>query len=111
MNRVTVTNTLRARLTFWYVSALLIALSAFAILLYVRLGRTLYRHHDAELLTTSGRVAELLADVPLNETSLAAALRTIDPPPRLLMVRNDDSAIRRECFVQELAGTRTTAQG
>ena len=86
---MTTPSTLRARLTFWYVSALLVALSAFALLLYVWLGRTLYRHHDAELLTTSARVAKLLADVPLDEESVTAALRRIDPPPRLLMVRND----------------------
>ena len=86
---MTAANTLRARLTFWYVGALLVALSAFAVLLYAWLGRTLYRHHDAELLATSGRIAQLLADVPLEESAVAAALRTIDPSPRLLMVRND----------------------
>ena len=43
-------DSLRARLTFWYVSALTLTLSAFAILLYASLGRTLYQHHDHELL-------------------------------------------------------------
>ena len=86
---MTITNTLRARLTLWYVSALLVALSAFALLLYAWLGRTLYRHHDAELLATSARVAKLLADVRLDEASVAAALRSVDPPPRLLMIRSD----------------------
>ena len=43
-------DSLRARLTVWYVSALTLTLSAFAMLLYVSLSRTLYEHHDHELL-------------------------------------------------------------
>ena len=80
--------TLRARLTLWYVAALAVALTAFAMLLYVWLGSTLYRHHDGELRTNSGRIAKLLTDVPLNESAITTALKGIDAAPRLLMVRN-----------------------
>lgn len=81
-------DTLRARLTLWYVAALSLALSAFAILLYVWLGSTLYQHHDGELRTNSDRIARLLASVPLSESAIATALKDIDAAPRLLMVRN-----------------------
>ena len=81
-------DTLRARLTLWYVAALSLALTAFALLLYVWLGSTLYRHHDSELRTNSERIARLLADVPLNEPAIASVLKRIDAPPRLLMIRN-----------------------
>ncbi len=81
-------DTLRARLTLWYVAALSLALTAFALLLYVWLGSTLYQHHDGELRTNSERVARLLADVPLNESAIASVLKGIDAPPRLLMIRN-----------------------
>ena len=81
-------DTLRARLTLWYVAALALALTAFATLLYVWLGSTLYQHHDGELRTTSERIARLLTNVPLNESAIAAALKDIDAAPRLLMIRN-----------------------
>ena len=81
-------DTLRARLTLWYVAALSLALTAFALLLYVWLGSTLYQHHDSELRTNGERIARLLADVPLDESAIASALKGIDAPPRLLMIRN-----------------------
>jgi signal transduction histidine kinase len=80
--------TLRARLTLWYVAALTIALTVFAILLYAWLGRTLYRHHDAELRTNSERIARLLANGGLNDADITLALETIDSAPRMLMVRD-----------------------
>lgn len=80
--------TLRARLTLWYVAALAVALTAFAILLYGWLGSTLYRHHDGELQTNSDRIARLLTNVPLNESAIAMALKGADAAPRLLMVRD-----------------------
>lgn len=82
------TETLRGRLTLWYVAALSVALTAFAVLLYAWLGSTLYRHHDGELRASSERIARLLADVPLNESAIASVLKGIDAPPRLLMIRN-----------------------
>jgi signal transduction histidine kinase len=74
-------------LTLWYVGALSIALAAFAILLYAWLSRTLYRHHDHELLASADRVGHLLQRVPLDEDSIARAIAVLDTPPRLLMVR------------------------
>ena len=85
---MTLADTLRARLTLWYVAALTIALAAFAVLLYAWLGRTLYRHHDTELRANSERVARLLTTVPLTDTAIASALQAIDSAPRMLMVRD-----------------------
>jgi signal transduction histidine kinase len=82
------TETLRGRLTLWYVAALSMALTAFAVLLYAWLGSTLYRHHDGELRANSERIARLLTEVPLNESAIATALKGIDAAPRLLMIRN-----------------------
>jgi signal transduction histidine kinase len=96
-----VAETLRARLTLWYIAALTIALTAFAVLLYAWLGRTLYRHHDAELRANSDRVARLLTDVALNDGDVAAALKTIDSAPRMLMVRDSlGNLIYRSPFLQ-----------
>ena len=93
--------TLRARLTLWYIFALTIALTAFALLLYAWLGRTLYRHHDGELRANGERIARLLTNVALNDGDVAAALKTIDSPPRMLMVRdNHGNLIYRSPFLQ-----------
>ena len=80
--------TLRARLTFWYIAALTLTLTAFAILLYVWLGRTLYRHHDSELLADADRIASALDRVPLDERSVGRELSHLGGIPPLLMVRN-----------------------
>lgn len=87
-NRARRRETLRARLTLWYVAALTLTLSAFAVLLFGALSRTLYQHHDQELLADGHRVARLLAGVPLSENAIAQALRDLDSVPPLLMVRN-----------------------
>jgi signal transduction histidine kinase len=86
-------DTLRARLTWWYVIALTLTLSAFAALLYVWLGRTLYRHHDSELLEDAGRIAILLRQTPLDEQAIEHAIVTLDSAPRLLLVRNGDGEL------------------
>lgn len=83
-----VANTLRARLTFWYVAALSVTLAAFAILLYAWMARTLYRHHDQDLLANGDRVASVLRSVPMDENSIAAVLARLNTPPPLLMVRD-----------------------
>lgn len=77
-------------MTVWYVAVLTLALAAFAVLLYVWLSRTLYRHHDQELLASGDRISRLLTHTPLDDAAIAATLRSIDgPAPRFLMVRND----------------------
>lgn len=81
-------NNLRARLTFWYVSALTLTLSAFAILLYVSLSRTLYQHHDHELSVNGDRVAQLLSTTPLNEQAIASTLLGQEGLLPFLMVRD-----------------------
>lgn len=86
-------DTLRARLTWWYVVALTLTLSAFAALLYAWLGRTLYRHHDSELLEDAGRIAILLRHTPLNDQAIEHEIATLDSAPRLLMVRNGEGEL------------------
>src|SRR3989442_379945 len=81
-------DSLRARLTVWYVSALTLTLSAFAILLFVSLSRTLYRHHDHELLANGDRIARLLSTTTLNEEAIASALRGQEGLLTFLMVRD-----------------------
>ena len=80
--------TLRARLVFWYVGALTLTLSAFALLLYGWLSQTLYRHHDGELESNATRIVRALHNVQLDEPSIADALQHIDAVPRMLMVRD-----------------------
>ena len=80
--------TLRARLTAWYVAAVALTLTTFALLMYVWLSGTLSRHHDPELLATADRVARLLQAVPLDEAHVASAIGSSDVAPRLLMVRD-----------------------
>lgn len=80
--------TLRARLTAWYVAAVSLTLTAFAILMYVWLSGTLSRHHDAELRDTADRIARLLQDVPLDNAHVASAIESVEGAPGLLMVRD-----------------------
>lgn len=80
--------TLRARLTAWYVAAVSLTLTAFAMLMYVWLSGTLSRHHDPELLATADRIARLLQDVQLDEPHVASAIGALEGRPRLLMVRD-----------------------
>ena len=80
---------LRARLTAWYVAAIALTLTAFAVLMYVWLAGTLSRHHDRELLATADRIARLLRSVPLDEAHIASAIGASEGSPRLLMVRDD----------------------
>jgi len=80
--------TLRTRLALWYVGALTLTLSAFALLLYGWLAQTLYRHHDAELEASALRIAEVLSSTSLEQEPIARVLRSSDAVPRMLMVRN-----------------------
>ena len=80
--------TLRARLTAWYVAAVTLTLTTFALLMYVWLSGTLSRHHDPELMATADRVARLLQTVPLDEAHVASAIGASDGAARLLMVRD-----------------------
>jgi signal transduction histidine kinase len=100
---MSMSETLRARLTMWYVGALGIALIAFAALLYVWLSRTLYQHHDHELLASADRVARLLQPVALDQDSIARAVASIDTPPRLLMVRDQTGRLLYRSPVLQVA--------
>lgn len=50
------TQPLKARQTFWNVLVVASALALFAVLLYTWLARTLYAHHDDDLLEDAGRL-------------------------------------------------------
>lgn len=80
--------TLRVRLTLWYVSALALALVLFALLLYSSLSRTLYRHHDRELELDAERVRATLERSDVDLVALADALNRTPSLPLLLMVRD-----------------------
>lgn len=82
-------DTLRARLTVWHVAVLAITLSLFAALLYTSLGRTLYQHHDHELLETAEQFESLLRGVPLDSESIARAVSNAGDEAALVMVRTD----------------------
>lgn len=96
-------DSLRARLTFWYLSALTLTLSAFAILLYASLSRTLYQHHDQELLVNGDRVARLLSTTTLNEQAIASALRGQEGLTPFLMVRNRSGELIYRSSLLQLA--------
>ena len=83
--------TLRARLTVWYIAIVTAALILFAVLLYAWLARTLYGHHDHELLDDAARLAQSLDGAP----EPLAVLATLDASQRvgpLLMVRDSGGA-------------------
>src|SRR5688572_8801080 len=85
--------TLRARLTVWNLSIIAAALALFAVLLYVWLASTLYRHHDADLIQDAQRLADALniSDQPLE---MLAELDAADRAAPLLMVRSSDGQIQ-----------------
>lgn len=83
--------TLRARLTVWYIAIVTGALILFAVLLYAWLARTLYGHHDHELLDDAARLAQSLEGAP----EPLAVLASLDASQRvgpLLMVRDSSGA-------------------
>ena len=84
--------TLRIRLTAWYVAAVSLTLTAFALLMYVWLSGTLLRHHDPELLAAADRIARLLQGVPLDEAHVASAIGALEDAP-LLMIRDGSGGL------------------
>lgn len=83
---------LRTRIAFWNLLIVASALSLFAVLLYIWVASTLYRHHDGDLAEETRRVLDTLSASPsplktLAELDAAAATRP------LLLVRNSDGHI------------------
>jgi signal transduction histidine kinase len=85
--RAPVISTLRARLTLWSLAMLAFSLILFAVLLYVSLSQTLYRHHDDELLQEAARLAERLARVA-SDGDVGAELQGAQDGPRFVMIRD-----------------------
>jgi len=91
--RKRLTNTLRARLTLWYLAILAFSLVLFAGLLYVWLAYNLYRHHDEELAQEASRLSAALAGVPLSDQTVAAMLNTSRGGPEFVMLRDTNGAL------------------
>lgn len=83
--------TLRARLTVWYIAIVTGALTLFAVLLYGWLARSLYAHHDHELLDDAARLAQTL-DATAEPLPLLASLDASQRVGPLLMVRDSTGA-------------------
>ena len=83
--------TLRARLTVWYIAIVTGALVLFAALLYGWLARTLYAHHDHELLDDAARLAQVL-DATAEPLQLLASLDSSQRVGPLLMVRDSSGS-------------------
>ena len=85
--------TLRARLTWWNLVIVSLALTVFAVLLYSWLARTLYEHHDADLALDLDKVAALVR----NHGDSPSALERIDAADRggpLLVLRDAAGTVR-----------------
>ena len=83
--------TLRARLTIWYIAIVTGALVLFAVLLYAWLARTLYGHHDHELLDDAAGLAQSLEGSP-EPLALLASVDASERVGPLLMVRDASGA-------------------
>jgi len=83
---------LRARLTAWYVAVLAVALCLFAALLHGSLSQRLYGHHDDELSTEAEQITALLVDVA-SPGQVAAALDSGVGVESLVLVLNASGAM------------------
>lgn len=82
------TDSLRARLTVWYLLMLGLALAVFAGLLYFSLSRNLYRHHDGELAAEAQRLTTALRSATLSSDTAADAIDRARPLTQVVMLRN-----------------------
>lgn len=84
------TDSLRARLTVWYLLMLGLALAVFAGLLYFSLSRNLYRHHDGELAAEAQRLTVTLHGAALSSDTAADAIDRARPLTQIVMLRNGE---------------------
>ena len=84
--------TLRARLTWWNLLIVGVALTTFAILLYMWLARTLYQHHDTDLAADRETLARLLVDTPDPITALAG-INAVDTRGPILVLRDPQGIV------------------
>jgi signal transduction histidine kinase len=96
-------NTLRARLTLWYVAVLTCTLILFTALLYAALSRALYRHHDAELASAAEQLQATLVGIPLDESAVDGALATSRDGDSLVMVRDHLGELRYRSAVLQVS--------
>ena len=96
-------NTLRARLTLWYVAVLTCTLILFTALLYAALSRALYRHHDAELASAAGQLQATLAGIPLDEAAIDRALAASRDSDSFVMVRDQQGELRYRSAVLQVS--------
>lgn len=83
--------TLRARLTLWYLVIVTLVLTLFAVLLYLAVSRSLESHHDAELARELELVAGRLAGASID--TAARLLEASDGLPMFLMLRREDGTL------------------
>ncbi len=93
VNQRPLIRTLRARLTVLHVGTLAFTLVLFALLAYLVLSRTLYRHHDEELAEQATNLVQALADVPLTEANIRQVFARSSVGSRFLMVRDNHGAL------------------
>lgn len=96
-------NTLRARLTLWYVAALSCTLVLFTVLLYAALGRALYQHHDAELASAARRLQGTLTGVSLEQRAIERALAESRADGALVMARDRLGEVRYHSPVLQIS--------
>ena len=96
-------NTLRARLTLWYVAVLTFTLILFTALLYASLSRTLYRHHDAELASAADELQATLTGIPLEESAIDRALAASRDGDSFVMVRDQLGELRYRSAVLQIS--------
>lgn len=95
-------NTLRARLTLWYVAVLTCTLILFTALLYAALSRALYRHHDGELASAAGQLQATLTGIPLDESAIDSTLAASRDSDSFVMVRDQQGELRYRSVVLQV---------
>jgi signal transduction histidine kinase len=78
-------------------------LGLFTALLYLALSRTLYRHHDDELLEQAMSLSEVLANGPLSDARISDVLSGSRAASRFVMLRDDRGELFYRSPILELA--------
>ena len=86
-------NTLRARLTLWYLAILAASVVLFAAFLYLSLNRDLYQLHDSELREEAERLAHALTGVALTDASIRPSVHDSLRSVQFLVVQGMDGEI------------------
>src|SRR3982074_2757076 len=77
---------LRTRLTLWYVGILAAVLLAFSAGVYTLVERTLYAHQDARLRSALGVSADALSGESQSSNSIAERLQKLEFPNQVVVI-------------------------